>query len=115
MWEIVALAVTYIFAIYGLSSLFRDMVREIRFRKQMNGNIRFILAVKNGQETVEGVIRQFILEQESGRIPADNGLTVIDLGSEDQTMEILQSLEREYSTLNVMEDFSIYGSKIMEN
>ncbi len=93
------------FAAYGIVQL---MVRMMLFARKRNCEEAFsyrVLVLKNCQETVEGLIRSMAWED------IRDDLIVVDLGSEDETPEILERLERELDFLYVMtpEEYQEYS------
>lgn len=62
-----------------------------------------VMFVKNREESVEGMVRSAVwraLSKSGGRTV--NDIVVVDLGSEDETFEILMRLQSEYEFLYAM-------------
>ena len=76
-------------------------------------NMRVVLIVKDQEEFIEGVIRSFYMNRAFEnklsrqvdfcyRIDGDNGFIVVDMGSADKTLDILQKLKNTYGSLEVL-------------
>lgn len=96
MFEFLIQLIIWILCIYGLFSIIQDCVNFNTYKK-LEENIKFVMTVKN----VECGIEEYIRELTYGR-NFYNNLVVVDLGSEDDTMEILQKLEREKFNMKVL-------------
>ncbi len=88
--------IIWILCIYGLFSVIQDCVNFNTYKK-LEENIKFVMTVKN----VENGIEEYIRELTCGR-NFYNNLVVIDMESEDDTMEILHKLEREKFNMKVL-------------
>lgn len=97
MLEFIVQLVIWILCIYGLFSIIQDCVNFNTYKK-LEENIKFVMTVKN----VENEIEEYIRELTYGR-NFYNNLVVIDLESEDDTMDILHKLEREKFNMKVLD------------
>lgn len=88
--------VIWVFCIYGLFSVIQDCVNFNTYKK-LEENIKFVMTVKN----VENGIEEYIRELTFGR-NFYNNLIVIDLDSEDDTMNILHKLEKEKFNMKIL-------------
>lgn len=107
MLEFIVQLVIWVLCIYGLFAIIQDSVNFYTYKK-IEENIEFILTVKN----VENGIEEYIRELTYGR-NFYNNLIVIDLGSEDDTMEILHKLEKEKFNMKVFDKAS--GEEYLQN
>ena len=107
MFEFLIELVIWILCIYGLFSIIQDCVNFNTYKK-LEENIKFVMTVKN----VENGIEEYIRELTYGR-NFYNNLVVVDLESEDDTMEILQKLEREKFNTKVLNKED--GKKYLNN
>ncbi len=89
--------VLWVLCIYGLFSIIQDCVNFNTYKK-LEENIKFVMTVKN----VENGIEEYIRELTYGR-NFYNNLVVIDLESEDETLNILHKLEKEKFNMKVLE------------
>ena len=91
-------------AAYGLWQIFMHLAAGIAPPGDTRiDDIYTVMVVRNREETIEGMIRSAAwraLSQRGGKYI--NDIVVLDLGSEDDTSDILQQLEREYDFLHVM-------------
>ncbi len=97
-------AVICFFAVYGVIQLFFRFAAGMRPPGEIHvDNVYTVMAVRNQEETIEGMIRSAAwksVARQGGR--TINDIVVLDLGSEDETREILQKLEQEYDFVHVM-------------
>ena len=107
MFEFLIELVIWILCIYGLFSIIQDCVNFNTYKK-LEENIKFVMTVKN----VENGIEEYIRELTYGR-NFYNNLVVVDLESEDDTMDILQKLEREKFNTKVLNKED--GKKYLNN
>jgi len=103
MLETIFLVVLCLFATYGFAVLIKEVVYSIWDREvENNSNFRLVLMIKDCEEEVEWVVQRIL----SARLPngAENTcrLTVVDLGSTDDTREILERLSCKYAELEVL-------------
>ncbi|MCR4435147.1 MAG: hypothetical protein QHH06_07165 [Clostridiales bacterium] len=93
----------YLLAVYGALTLIISVFSSIyRRSKPENGNVKLVLAVKNQQETVEGMVRSIFKSDLLHRLVPDNTLTVLDMGSTDETLKILSTLKKEYEYIDII-------------
>jgi hypothetical protein len=93
----------YILALYGAVYLVIGFVDSIRKRfKNENKSIKFILLVKNQEGCIEGIIRDIFIGNSLGGLITQDSFTVLDMGSTDETLKILEKLKRDYQYLNVL-------------
>lgn len=95
-------------AVYGALQLLIKLMTASRDRnKSVVQQAHIVLSVKNQEDTIENMIRAIAWDPRSGEVVA------IDLGSDDETPEILNRLEQEYSFLHCMnkEEYIDYISK----
>lgn len=96
--------VVCVLAVYGLLSLAASIFSLFPVRiKNNRGKIKVVLAVKDSEEVIEGVIRNIILTMDTLReFSADGKITVVDVGSRDGTLEILNKLKDTYECIEVL-------------
>ncbi len=97
------------FVAYGAVQMMVAWICSGRRRKCKDIQTYRILALKDCQDRVEGLVR--VMEWENIYDP----LIVVDLGSEDETPQILEKLERELDFLQVMspDEYREYNRKIL--
>lgn len=91
------LVILSFFAVYGMLQLLAKGLFSSRARCGLwPACVHRVIGVKDCEDSVEGMVRSLALED------VREELIVIDLGSKDETMVILQKLEDEYDFLHVM-------------
>jgi len=63
---------------------------------------KLVLIVKNQGEVIEGVLRNALQRDFIRKLMPDGRLTVVDMGSTDDTVEILKKLEMDYECIEVL-------------
>ena len=95
--------IVYMFATYGFITFLHELFISIKHETQYKSSmVRLVLIVKNQGEVIEGVLRN-VLQRDFIRklIPGDR-LTVLDMGSKDDTIDILKKLEKDYDYIQVL-------------
>ncbi|MGE4284668.1 MAG: glycosyltransferase [Clostridia bacterium] len=102
MMNIIIQSLVCFFAIYGVIQLglkIYDDLHNFDFKKD---DIYIIISVKNQQDTIEGIIRSVVWKSlnntRGGSIPY---ILVVDMGSTDDTVKILDKLCKEYDFIHV--------------
>lgn len=98
MFEHVFEFLLYLFATYGFAIFVIEFFRNIVGRGNGKG-IKFCLLVRNCQDNIEGAVRTVMNSGLPQKYTEDKGITVIDLGSVDETRKILERLERDIDNL----------------
>ena len=92
-----------ILATYGLITVIYDLILTIKNKsKYKNSMIKLVLIVKNQGDTIEGVLRNVLPRNFIRKLMPGGKLTILDMGSKDDTLEILQKLEIDYPCLEVL-------------
>ncbi len=108
--EAVVVVILSFFAAYGIVQLVTKGMLSFRLRECEEDVLTYrVLALQDCADTVEGLIRSIAWED----IRED--LIVLDLGSTDETGEILRRLEQEFSFLYVMtpEEYRVYFEEVI--
>lgn len=93
MLKIVFLFLTYMFAGYGLITLAIQLIDMIHKKTNLQDKkIRAVLLVKNCEDIIEGIMRSSIYSWFTRRLISDGSLTVVDMGSQDETLDILERM-----------------------
>lgn len=91
--EFLVSLIIYVLAVYGLTILVVEVVDIFRCKNQSIPKLSVILKVLNQEEVIEGIIRKiYKLKWQVG----DFDLIVMDGGSFDSTLSILQRLQGQY-------------------
>lgn len=93
----------YLLALYGAVYLVIGFVDSIRKRVNIKDQgVKFILLVKNQEDCVEGLIGNIFKGNLLGDVISEGNFTVLDMGSTDDTLIILEKLKRDYQYLNIL-------------
>ena len=65
--------------------------------------IYFIIAVRNQEEQIEGFMRSILFRVLYGKEENINDIIISDLGSTDNTKEILEKLQEDYKFINLLD------------
>lgn len=106
MLEIFIYGIIWCFAIYGLLVMIQEITRNTTYKK-IEENIKLIMTVKNVEDGIENYIREISLGRNFY-----NNLVIIDLDSDDDTLEILKELEKENINMKVLS--KIEGKSYLE-
>ena len=87
--------ILWILAIFGIIQLFIQSISLRNYQNSTNENTYFILTVLNQEATVEDLIKSVMWS-----IPI-NCLKVIDLGSKDNTLMIVEKMQKDYNCIEI--------------
>ena len=93
----------YILALYGAVYLiigFADSIRK-KLKNESKG-VKFLLLIKDQEDCIEGIIRSISIENFFTDVISQDRFTVLDMGSSDDTLKILEKLKGDYQYLNVL-------------
>ena len=86
------------FAVYGIVSMIVGIMgMQIREKSEILDK-HFVIMVKNAEDTIEEILRDEIWDIIHKNQTAD--IYLVDMGSEDGTLEIVKLLEKSYSFLH---------------
>lgn len=95
--------VVYMFATYGFIVFLHELLVSIKHSRQCRSSMtKLVLIVKNQGEVIEGVLRNALQRDFIRKLMPDGRLTVVDMGSTDDTVEILKKLEKDYECIEVL-------------
>ncbi len=111
--QIIGYALVCFFCVYGFLQMtfyILDLILETRQLKHKK--IYTVVFVKNEEDTIESTIRALLwkaVRNDNG--VSDREITVIDMGSSDETVTLIKALERESSAvrLRTLEEFAGHG------
>ena len=89
-------SILWIFALYGLFELIRQIIYMITYTNMKADGIYIIIAVKNQEEKIEGFLRSVLFKILYGKEEEVKDIIVTDLNSTDRTKEILNKLSTDY-------------------
>ncbi|RCX21022.1 hypothetical protein DFR58_101227 [Anaerobacterium chartisolvens] len=92
-------------AIYGIISLVSGLISPIRQRLgSESSRVKMVIIMKNQEQTAEGIIRNIFTADILRRVMSNEKLTVIDMGSSDNTRRILDTLKNDYDFFDVLSE-----------
>lgn len=95
--------IIWILALYGLMEIIIQAYRAVFVLNNVKDTY-ILVAVKNQEENIEGIIRSIIFKNLYDRNEeVFNNIIVADMGSTDKTMEILKNLNRECDFLKIID------------
>ena len=97
--------VTYLFAIYGFICLSITAVDSMRQRLcSESSRVKMILVIKNQERTIEGIIRNIFTVDILRKVMTSDKLTIVDMGSNDKTVDILKKLKDDYDFFEIVDE-----------
>lgn len=92
-----------ILAVFGAISLIIAVVNSVCQRTQGdNPNVRLVLVVKDQGDMIEGIIRNIFTGDFLSKVMSKKKLIVFDMGSTDDTVNILIKLKKSYEYMDIL-------------
>lgn len=94
----------WIFALFGVICLVWRLLGGVRWKGPIgSGKYSVIISAKNQQETLEGLVRGFIIKAGlDGSEESLFNIVLVDVGSRDDTPKIMRSLAEEYCFIKLI-------------
>ena len=89
-------------AFYGLFEIIKNIIYMITYTNLKSEGIYLILAVKNQEENIEGLLRSTLFRIIYGKDENFKNVIVTDLKSSDNTKEILKKISEENEFIKLM-------------
>ncbi len=86
-------------AIYGLIEIIKNIYYICTYTKLKSDGIYVIVAAKNQEKQIEGFLRTFLFRVIYGKEEMIKQILVADLGSTDQTKEIVDKIGMDYNQI----------------
>jgi hypothetical protein len=103
MLEVFIYALFCFFAAYGFITFLREFSHAaLQGKPDKSNGIQLVLLVKNHEHDIEGIVRNMLDFRIKNRLMADCELKVIDLGSSDDTVCILERLKMDYGNIELI-------------
>lgn len=99
MLDFLVHGIFWILALYGLFEIIKSIIYICTYTKLKSDGIYIIVATKNQEETIEGFLRNFLFRLIYGKEEYVKDVIVTDLDSNDDTMKIVDRLEKEYECI----------------
>ena len=94
-------AIVWTLALYGLFEIIKTIIYIFSYTNLKSDGIYMIIAVKNQEGKVEGFLRSIIFRFLYGKEEYIKDIIVTDLDSSDNTMKILEKLQKDYDCIKV--------------
>lgn len=103
MLDFILNGIVWVLALYGLIEIIKTIYYACICSKIKTNGIYFIIAVKNQEEKIEGFMRSILFRILYGKEENINDIIISDLGSSDNTKEILEKLQQDYKYINLLD------------
>lgn len=101
MIEFIANGIFWTLAIYGLIEIIKTIFNSFTYTNFKDNGVYIVIAVKNQEDKIEGVIRSILFRILYGKEENINDLIIVDLDSTDRTHDILSRLQSDYKEIKV--------------
>ena len=101
MSEFVFNLVIWTLALYGLFEIIKYIIYVCTYTNLKSDGIYLIIAVKNKEDKIEGFLRSILFRFLYGKEEFVKEIVVTDLGSDDNTLQILNTLQKDYDCIKV--------------
>lgn len=102
MLEFIMFGIVWTLAIYGFIEIIKTIYFYLLHTKLNSNGIYLIVAVKNQEEKIEGVLRSILFRFIYGKEECINDIIVTDLGSQDKTPDIIEKLGEDYNSIKIL-------------
>lgn len=97
--------IIYLLAVYGMLALLFNVFSLIRTKIMAKGSkLKLVLIVKNAGGCIEYVVRCLVRKVLADSSLSIGSMAVFDMGSNDDTADILTRLTGDFSSVEVLED-----------
>lgn len=100
--EFVLNTIFWTLAFYGLYELIKNILYISEYTKFKAKGIYLIIAVKNQEDKIEGLLRSSLFKILYGKEEYIKNIIVADLKSDDKTKEIAKKMSEDYEQLKVI-------------
>ncbi len=99
---------TYILAVYGLLILVIGAADLIRCRiRGHRPKVRVVLLVQDAEDQIEYIVRNAVKKEFTAKVFSDEKLAVVDMHSKDNTYLLLQKLQKNFQSVEVLKSDDI--------
>lgn len=102
MLDFILFGFLWVLAIYGFIEIVKTIYFNLIHINLRSNGIYLIVAAKNQEEKIEGVLRSILFRFIYGKEENINNIIVTDLGSTDRTPEIIEKLASDYETVEIL-------------
>lgn len=101
MGDFILNTILWTLALYGLFEIIKTIINIYTYTNLKSDGIYVIIAVKNQENKIEGFLRSFIFRVIYGKEEYIKNIIVTDLDSKDETVNILNKLQKDYECIKV--------------
>ena len=101
MRDFILNTILWTLALYGLFEIIKTIINIYTYTNLKSDGIYVIIAVKNQENKIEGFLRSFIFRVIYGKEEYIKNIIVTDLDSKDETINILNKLQKDYDCIKV--------------
>lgn len=101
MGDFIFNTVLWTLALYGLFEIIKTIINIYTYTNLKSDGIYVIVAVKNQENKIEGFLRSFLFRVMYGKEEYIKNIIVTDLDSKDETIHILNKLQKDYECIKV--------------
>lgn len=101
MGDFILNTILWTLALYGLLEIIKTIVNIYTYTNLKSDGIYVIIAVKNQENKIEGFLRSFLFKILYGKEDYIKNIIVTDLDSKDETLNILNKIEKDYKCIKV--------------
>lgn len=101
MGDFILNTILWTLALYGLFEIIKTIINIYTYTNLKSDGIYVIIAVKNQENKIEGFLRSFIFRVIYGKEEYIKNIIVTDLDSKDETINILDKLQKDYDCIKV--------------
>jgi len=103
MTEFILNSILWTLAIYGLIEIIKVCIYTFTYKTIQSDEVCFIIAVKNGEQKIEGIIRTILFRLLYEKEEYVKDIIVADLGSTDETKKLLKKMQHDYGNIEIMD------------
>lgn len=101
MGDFILNTILWTLALYGLFEIIKTIINIYTYTNLKSDGIYVIIAVKNQENKIEGFLRSFLFRVIYGKEEYIKNIIVTDLDSKDETINILNKLQKDYECIKV--------------
>lgn len=101
MGDFILNTILWTLALYGMFEIIKTIINIYTYTNLKSDGIYVIIAVKNQENKIEGFLRSFIFRVIYGKEEYIKNIIVTDLDSKDETINILNKLQKDYDCIKV--------------
>lgn len=101
MWDFIINAIIWTLALYGVFEIIKTIIYICSYTRLKSDGIYVIVAVKNQEKQIEGFMRGIMFRLLYGKEEYIKEIIVSDLDSKDNTLQILNKLQKDYDCIKV--------------